>query len=337
MVYHVEFIKEPQEILDILTKTSIYPLTWDSFPEIIIHDLTYFSAKLLLLKENENISSHILLYWINDEILYFGHVHAVSVEKLEKLIKELLDYARSGFFQKIIGPINIPTILYGWGFLKKGGEDTLSLAKPINPPWMQETFFKHLFKIKIEYYTWEGIFVDLHSDPPQLTGMEDVDYEFPDYEILQVKTWEELKALKMKYFLLSGANLSPESQVTPDVMNLFDNYLKFIIKYGDPFMFGFLKHLPSNSLVGLINAFPNPFKKQDKGKSMVVFVFVLNKEHRDKKLGMWMAHDLLTRAMNKGYTHLTAPIERNQMESQGMCKKLGLSHTRTHLVLKFDL
>ena len=50
-------------------------------------------------------------------------------------------------YKKIKGPVNIPAIIFGYGFMEEGSLDNLFIAKPVNPPVYQNCFLEKGFII----------------------------------------------------------------------------------------------------------------------------------------------------------------------------------------------
>jgi len=138
----IKIEEQPEEILKWLYIGTNLPV-WPEFYPYILHDLKAFGTKSLLLKEEENITGHVLVFHEDTEILYFGFfgVFNNEGEKIEFLLNKLIDYGKQHNFYKIIGPINIPIPIYGWGFLEKGSVANLYIGKPSNLPIYQEMFF----------------------------------------------------------------------------------------------------------------------------------------------------------------------------------------------------
>jgi len=129
------------------------------FHHYILDDLKIYDASAIILEEkgdNKNfgeITDEIvgitLVYHDETDILYFGFfsVYDHNIVKINFLLNALIEYAIDKNYKYIRGPINIPTMIYGWGFMVKGSKKDLFIGSPINPPVYQEAFFKRGFKV----------------------------------------------------------------------------------------------------------------------------------------------------------------------------------------------
>ena len=330
----IEVKDNPQEILKYLQFGINIPVLKE-FHEYILSDLNNFHTISIVLKSDEKLIGHTLLYNTEKSVLYFGFFR--MKDHTEKYIKVLLNfvikYAKDHHFKYIRGPINIPTFIYGWGFMGDGSLKSSFIAKPVNPPVYQEIFLQNGFYVKSKQETWEGT-MPLFSD-------EDIEnYDFKEYEIYQPKDWNEILSLKMIILLLSAQNLSTESQVTPNPQNFFDNILRFVKNYGDLYMLNLIRYKPTGKFVGCFITLPNPLRKNNEGKfdSFIAYSITINNEHRHKGLSMLLYKEVLENAHKNHIRYLSAPIEINNIAvKNAVINKGKLPHTRTHLILEYSL
>lgn len=330
----VEIIENPNEILKYLQLGISIPVR-EEFYEFILHDLTVYRAKSLILKENNKIVAHTLAYDDGSEVLFFGFFGAIDHEdkRIEFLLEKLIEFAQKHQYKKIRGPVNPPTFIYGYGFMTEDSLKELSISKPVNPPIYQEIFARYGFNIKSKQGTWEG---EINKVPKE----ELKKYNFEEYEIHTPKDWEELLKLKMHLLTLSARNLATASQVTPSAEKLFENFFSFLKTYGKIYMVKLLRHKPSRQFVGCFITLPNPFKKSQKGKynSFVGYSLTINKEHRGKGLSMYLIKEVLDPFYNDGVRYVSVPMEINVLECRNLVKNnFGLFYTRTHLILEREI
>ena len=332
--FSIDIIENQEKIIENLHFGTNIPVL-PEFYRFILSDFNKFNTKSIIVRLEWKIVGHALIYDAGDDILYFGFFRALNHEKnyIEFLINYIHEYAKKNHFKSIQGPINIPTFIFGWGFMEEGSKDDLFVAKPINPPIYQTLFLRRSFKIKSKQGTWEG-------ELPQISTDHIREYDSNEYEIYQPKNWKEVNRFKIIMLLLSSKSLSPVSQITPIPHILFDNFLDFGKTYGDLFMAQFLRHRPSREFVGCCLCLPNPFSKNSKGEidSIVTYTIVINKEHRGKGLGM----ELLKRTYDIAYTnnikYMSAPIELSQIESKTIVKdKFHYTQTRIHLIMEREV
>ena len=119
----------------------------------------------MLLVEDGNITGHVLLFNESDKVLFFGFFSVFNHDetRISYLLNRLIKYAKLHNYSKIIGPVNIPTYIYGWGFMDKGSVANIFIGKPINPPIYQELFFSRGFTLKTKELSLEGPVIELNS------------------------------------------------------------------------------------------------------------------------------------------------------------------------------
>ncbi len=329
-LFSIKIEDQPKEILKWLYIGTKLPV-WPEFYPYILHDLKTFRTKSLLLKEEGNIAGHVLVFHEDTEILYFGFFGVINNEqdKIEFLLSKLIDYGKQHNFHKIIGPINIPIPIYGWGFLEKGSVANLFVGKPNNLPIYQEMFFQKGFKIKTKEITLEGPILK-----PDRKIMKACDIE--NYEFFHPKNWEEVLKFKENFFKLNE-NLPPESVITPGTENLYENYIKFIRQYGDLFLINLLRYKPNNQIVGCLFCIPNPFRKNEKSDfdSGVAFIILINKKQQKQGLGGLLMLYTANEAWKNSYRYNATPFEISSIRSIKLTKKFGFKHKRTHLILEY--
>jgi len=333
----IRIISDTHEILKYLQLGTIIPI-WPEFNKYIKSDLNHFHSKSILLIETtdkENIVGHTLIFYHDRETLYFGFFGVIddSKEKIEFLIKSLISYAQENNFKSIRGPINIPIVIFGWGFMEEGSLDTLFIGKPVNPPIYQKMFIQNNFYIKTRELSWEGNFKPISA--------EDMNkFDFSEYELFHPKDWDEVIKFKNVFLDLNARNLAPESVLTPDIGNLFENYVNFVKRYGDLFMFLFVKLKKTGEIIGCMICIPNPFRKDSQGNydSFVPYSIVVDKEHRQKGISLLLTKTIGDQAHKRHIRYSSVPVESRQKLSIFLVKsKVGLFHARTHLILEYSL
>ncbi|MBY9020174.1 MAG: hypothetical protein KGD67_03880 [Candidatus Lokiarchaeota archaeon] len=327
----VEIIENPNDILKYLQLGISLPVRKD-FYEFILHDLNVYRAKSLILKEDNNIIGHTLVYDDGGEVLFFGFfgVNAHENTHIGFLLRELIKFAQKHQYKIIRGPINPPTFIYGWGFMKEDSLKDLCISKPVNPPIYQEIFAEHGFYIKSKQGTWEGEISKISDEELKI-------YDFEGYEIHSPKDWVDIPKLKLPLLMLSARNLAKESQLTPSPENLFENFFSFVKKYGGIYMVKLLRHKQSGQFVGCFISLPDPLKTNQMGKfnSFVGYSLTIDKEHRGKGLSLYLIKEVLDAAYDDDIRYASVPMEINVFECRNLVKNnIGLSYTRTHLILE---
>jgi hypothetical protein len=329
----IEIKENPQEIINYIQFGTNLPVLKE-FHIYILSDLNNFNTKSIILKEDGKIISHVLMYDDGGDTLYFGFFKAQNHDKklIKFLVNLLIDYGRKHNFKYIRGPINIPTFIYGWGFMQKGSLDNIFISKPVNHFIYQEIFKQKGFYVKSHQGTWEGTL-------PLFSEEELQNFDFTDYETYQPKDWNELRNFKRLILSLSGQNLSQESQITPNPIKLFDNFVNFVECYGDLSMLNLLKYNPSEEYIGCYICLPNPLRKDDKGllDSFIIYSVTIEKKHRSKGLSLLLHKEALDKASKNHMNYCSAPIEINRKRVITVSERKGLAHTRTHLILENKL
>jgi len=330
---NVKIVKDHKEILKLLNiGTNMF--IWPEFEKYILHDLNHFQAKSLVLIETIKVEGQILIYHYDKNTLYFGFFGVIDDNKqnIEFLIDNLIEYAKENNFKSIQGPINIPTIIYGWGFMEEGSSESLFVHKPVNSPIYNQIFRRKGFSVSFKEFSYEGYFQQL---PSQVFEK----YDFSDYEIVHFDNWDEVANIKKEFLILNARNLPPESVITPDSGALFDNYFDFIKQYGDPFMLVFVKYKKTNKFVGCILGTPNPFSKDKNNffNSFVILAFVVDKKHRKKGIGWLLSMDIFENAWKHNILYCATTIGSHVVRTQEMSEIFGLSLKRTHVIFSYSL
>ena len=331
-MYSIKIEEQPEEILKWLYIGTNLPV-WPEFYSYILHDIKTFKAKSLLLKEYGNIIGHVLVYNENADILYFGFFGVLNHEsnKIVFLLNELIKYGKQRNFKKILGPVNVPITIYGWGFMDKDSDANLYIGKPINPPIYQEMFLDNGFIVKTKELSVEG---------PVLNYGKKIlsKFDSENYEVYNPQDWKEVIDFKSNFFKLN-ANLPPESVITPGTENLYENYIRFIREYGALFMITFLKYKVTNEIVGCFFCIPNPFRKDESGvyDSYMAFIILVDNEHQGKGLGVLLSFYSAKKAWENKILYNSTPMDSKAKLSIALTKKFGLKPKRAHLILEYTI
>jgi len=332
-LFSIKFEEEPKVIVELLRLGTNLPI-WEEFYPYILYDLNHFSSKSMILVQNGNVDGQVLLYSEDNSTLYFGFfgIRGDKTNMIAFLIDKIKEYAKNKGYNTIRGPINIPTIIFGWGFEEGGSKNDIFIQKPTNHPKYIKIFLEKGFYVKNKELSLEG---NLNE---KLVKMLEL-FEFKDYQIYHPNEWEELYNMKFELLALSAKNLSSSSQMTPGMEHLFLNYINFVRQYGSLYMFGLLKHIPSNELVGCSIGLPNPFHKNKNGNidSFVVYLLILDKAHRGIGLGNYLALYTLNKARENGITFSSSSVEDNNEVVISLGAKLGHKPTRIHTILEYRI
>lgn len=336
------------EKLDEILKYLHLGINLPILPELhkyILVDFKSFKAKAILLekeinknrfgKNTDKVVGIVLVYDDQGSTLYFGYfgVYDHDAYKIEFLVDELIEYARRNKYKEIRGPINIPTVIYGWGFMVEGSSKDLFVGCPINPPIYQETFLKKGFYVKFEenrYYT-----VGLKMDPHKLPG-----YDFTEYEYInpgKEGIWDvidEILRLHIEY-------QPPSAQITPKNSLNLKFLVDFIFSYGREWMVWVVYHKPTEKIVASGYLVPNIFHTDKHGRldSVSFHDWVVDPIHRRKGLALLMYGETSLRAFNRKtksfYRWGYWPVGAENIANQKAAEKMGGFKSKTHLILEF--
>jgi len=329
-----QILNEPKKILKFLQIGISIPI-WTEFHKYIIHDINYFQAKSILIKDDGNVVGHTLIYNENEEILYFGYFGVINHNRnyISFLLSQLLKYAKEKQFKSIRGPINLPTVIFGWGFMQEGSLESLFVGKPVNPPIYQNLFFQNGFYVKIEEKSWEGNY--LRFNPYRLKQ-----FDYSDYEYFNPNDWNDLMEYKEDFLRIHAENMPETAKITPGLEGLFDSYTDYLFNYGYNFMIMFIRYKPTGKIVACGSCLPNPFRKDAKGNtdSIVAYSWAINKEHRKKGLTLLMFGATSLQAWKKKLRYTTGPTggEEN-IRFAKFADFVNLQNKRTHLILELKL
>ncbi len=325
-----KFFENREEILKYLqigTSLSI----WPEFQKYILHDFHYFSVKTIILLNKEKVIGHTLIYDNGGNILYFGFFRVIDNDsnKIMYLLDEIIKYAMKNKrkYKLIRGPINIPTFLFGWGFLKEGSKTDEFIAKPVNLPIYQHVFVERGFKTKYEELSFEGRMP--YFDPYIIKK-----YDFSNYEYINPRSKEEFELLFKKKFLeLQIENLPNSARITPSASGIFDNYIDYIFKYGYPFMLFIVRFKPTGEIIASGLCLPNPYDK----KTIIFYSWVVKREHRGKGITMLMYGATSVQARRAGIRYGSGVVGKGHKASEGIAKILGGAPDRSHLIFEYNI
>ena len=330
--YKLRIIEDPNCIIKYLQLGTNIPI-WPELYEYVLFDLVYFQAKSIVILEDGNVVANVLLYDDSNNTLFFGYfgVNNNDIYIINLLIDKIIEYGKKYNYKVIRGPINIPVIIYGWGFMKAGSKNSLFIGKPVNPPIYQELFLGKKFKIKHEQVTWLG-------SPLQRHGLLKK-YNFEDYEYFNPIDLADFENYKNDFLRIHAKNLPESSRITPRTDGVIDNYVKFVFKYGHNCMIFFVRYKPKNEIVACGAFLPNPFRRDKNGKfdSCVIYTWAVNQEHRRKGLVMLMYNNATQQLLEKGIIYGAGPIPKDNLANTGFAKKMGGIESRSHLILEKEL
>lgn len=358
-----KILEDPKEIMAHIHKGISIPIL-PEFRKYIEKDINVYNAKAIVLEEDidndefgaltDKITGFSLVYEDGSDILYFGFFNVLDhdEDKIELLVEAIIDYAKNNRFRKIRGPINVPTMIFGWGFMVEGSKKDLFIGSPINPPIYQKVFQKMGFYIlfKEDRYSMPALKMDPHKDKKLISmGINNGDYkndpfDTGDYEYYYYNpTREELMEIKDEFLELNARFMPPSAQITPRASNNYNNLVDFIHTYGARWMMWVVRHKKTNEMVANGYVIPNLFSRNKKGEfdSVSFHAWVVHEEHRRKYLAMIMYGFTSIQGKDRKTPHYITwgswPVGADNEANAAAARKMGGKKDRSHLILQYDI
>jgi hypothetical protein len=311
----------------------------------ILEDFKSFKVKALLLEKEIDIKKFhtntdkvvgiVLVYDDQGSTLFFGYfgVYDHDTYKIEILVDELVKYAKRNNYKEIRGPINIPTVIYGWGFMVEGSSKDLFIGCPINPPVYQEILLKNEFYVKFEEDRY--FCPAIKMNPHKLPG-----YDFTEYEYVnpgKEGIWDvidEILRLHIEY-------QPPSAQITPKKSLNLKFLVDFIFTYGKEWMIWVVYHRPTQKIVASGYVVPNIFHTDKHGRpdSISFHDWVVDPNHRRKGLAMLMYGETSLRGVNRKTNNFIQwgywPVGAENIANKKAAEKMGGFKSKTHLILEY--
>jgi len=327
-------INDYDEILSFMQIGTRIPL-WSEFHKYIIFDLKYFKAKSIILLENGNILGHVLIFPGNDNYLNFGYFGVISHsnDKISILIEHLIQYAREKNFKGVRGPVNIPIILFGYGFMVEGSKTNLFLGRSVDPPNYLDLFYKSGFENVNEIVTWE------RDQLLRFNARKSKKFNFDNYWLEYPENLDDFNQnYKVPFLKLQAENLPLSASVTPNVAGVIDNYTDFVFKYGFNFMIFFIRDVAKDLLIACGAYIPNLLRRNEKGNldSVYIYTWVVDKQYRRMGIANLMYGEITELLWQNNIVYGSGMISsQNKANTDFAIKRLGGSKTRTHVLLDY--
>ncbi|MFX1257941.1 MAG: GNAT family N-acetyltransferase [Promethearchaeota archaeon] len=279
-----------------------------------------------------------------DDILFFGFfgVNYNNPFIIEFLVEKLLKYAKNNNYKCIRGPVNIPSVIYGYGFSVEKNDNSmmvsandLFIACPISPLIYHQIFLKKGF--------YEKYSEDFYYMPVLKLNPLKLKYDYSNYEVLfpgRDKIWN----YKDDVVRLHMENMPKESLITPKSFQYANIIINFIFDFGKPWMVWLVKYKPTNQIVGSAHIVPNVFgKKDNKGRYKTASIqhVVIDKNHQRRGLGQFLygmgSLKATDRKKGNNLKYCLGIVASNNKPSIALIKKLGGQLYRRNIILECKL
>ncbi|MHA1671823.1 MAG: hypothetical protein ACTSV5_14815 [Promethearchaeota archaeon] len=327
-------IDDYDEILSYMQIGTKIPI-WAEFHKYIIFDLKFFKAKSILLLESGNILGHVLVFPGIDNYLNFGYFGVISDsnDKISFLIEILIEYAKENNFKGIRGPVNIPIIIFGYGFMVEGSKTNLFQGRSVDSPNYLNLFNKSGFEKVNEFVTWE------REQLLRFNSRKSKKYNFDNYKFEFPENLDDFNQnYKDPFLKLQAENLPLSASVTPNVAGVMDNYTDFVFKYGLNFMIFFIRDVSKDKLIACGAYIPNCLRRNEIGNidSVYMYTWVVNKDYRREGIAYLMYGEITELLWQKGIFYGSGMISnQNKANTDFAIKRLGGIKTRMHVLLKY--
>ena len=332
----IEIVDDYNKILKALKIGINIPIP--QFRDYIIDAFNKYNVRGILLKEKQNkelsfekkeiITGVTVIFNEDSETLFFGFFGVCDQDsnKIQELISALLNFAKIKNFKYIKGPINIPTIIFGFGFETKGLDKKLCIGKPINPPIYLDKFFEEGFYIK---HT-------LDSYSIQFKYLNVCKYDFSSYEY--INPGKKKIGEYLQYMIKLHVNNIPKySQVTPNPHKNATVVYKYLIDTGKDYLGWIVRHKASNNIVGCGYLVSDPFSE----RILSFEQLIVDKNHQGKGLAIFMLAKtmqlVLDQERGRNIKGIMSIAINNKKIKQFVKRYLSAIRERRHLVLEYKL
>lgn len=361
--FNTSIITNPDKILTQLHKGITLPVL-PEYHKYIKRDLKAHNAKAILLEEpiqtksfgklTDPITGMSLVYEDGSDTLFFGFFNVLDHEpdKIKCIIDAIIKYAQENDFSEIRGPINIPTVIFGWGFMVEGSKKDLFIGSPINPPIYQKIFLEYGFKVLFQEdrYDMPALKMDPHKNRKLIDmGINNGNYkkdpfdtgDYP-YQFYNLDKQGMLDA-KQEYTELFIDFMPASARITPKSSHAFDVLVDFIFEFGAKWMMWIVREKATSNMVACGYVIPNPFHVNKKGEinSISFHAWVVHPKHRRNYLSIMMYGFTSLMGKNRLTPHYITrglwPVGSNNIASINGAKKMGGKKDRSHLILQYIL
>lgn len=343
----VKILENHNEILKYLYLGTSIPIL-PEFEKYILKTFRAYNVKALLLEKTlhndifgekvDNTQGITIIYDDGADKLFFGFfgVFDHEKEKIKFLITQLIEYAKKNDYNYIRGPVNIPAVIFGWGFMAEGSNKSLFICCPTNPPIYQREFLEKGFYVKFKEDRYDVITIKLN--PYKLKKKNGSYYDFSSYEYKNPKKneiWkvvDDIVELHLK-FMPASAQISPLNPINTQV------HIEFIYEFGSEHYIWIVYHKPTHKMVACGFIVPNPFSRDKRNRidSASFHDWVVHPDHRRSGLAMLMYGCTSMNVYKKGLRWGSWPVGADNEANAAAARKMKGIRDRRHLILEFSI
>ena len=322
-LYKIKTLTDSNQIFSKLQNGTNLPVM-ESLKKYIVNEIERMNGFSIIIENGTGqVVGHSLLYeW--DHIMYFAFFSAKNddVEMINKLMNEIQRIAKEKKCKSILGPVNLPPIIYGYGFAEAGSEPTIFASAPHNNP-----IYIELFKQR-NYTIWHRVLhFRIPLSPIKLENKWDVhavDFSKPD-------EW------KKDFVEIQVKTFPPSAQITPNRLPAFNDYMEFIQEFG--YEEGVLLAHHEGKAIGAGWATPNPFDLNEKGKCQTLLLFGGAVLPEYQRLGVLkeIVFGFYNSISHIGHTFGEMPIADDNVGSCKMAVSYGGKQVRSHVIMELKL
>jgi hypothetical protein len=329
----VKKLTDPNQIFSNLQNGTNLPVT-EALKKYIVSEIERMNAFSIVLEDNsqqdnsqqdnsQQVIGHCLLYeW--ESVLYFAFFQTKNddVKIISELIDQIIAIAKDHKCTAIRGPINLPPIIYGYGFAEEDSDEDVFATAPFSSPVYIEIFEQRKFSV------WHRV---LHFRVPLMPISLQKKWDVGPVDFSHPETWKkEFIEIQMKVF-------PPSAQVTPNRAPAFNDYMEFIQEFGYQEMVAFARD--NGKVIGTGWGTPDPFNLTAKGKckNIVLFGGAILPEYQKQGVLKEMIFDFADKVAKTGIRWGEMPIADDNIGSITMAKSYGGRQTRSHVIMGIDL
>jgi hypothetical protein len=343
-----EIIQDKDEIMRYLPLGTNIPIL-PEFKKYIKRNLERFQdVQSILLREQrvnspfsdqtDDIEGHVLLFNDGSNTLFFGFFGVFDHNPLsiDILLDKIHEIAQNSNYGKIRGPVNIPSNIFGMGFMMDGSSKELFICRPVTPPIYYERFLEHGFDVIFEEDQYRCTFFQF--DPRDHENPLAKRYEFSDYEFIYFENKEQILEYVDEIIKMHVKYMPPSASITPKIQDSARDIIDIVCEFGDPKMVWVVKYKPTNQVIASGYILPNMFSEDDDGNINTISMhdWVVHPDHRRKGMTIYM-YGMLSLELMPPKGHLSWGIwqvGKDNVANSKAAQNMGGKLERTLVVLE---